>query len=91
MPSRKQKVARQIWCRVRGFINVPPAQDDMAGYMAARRKVEKLAENPEFVGEARRQFKNFGDFLLHYDLNVADFAMVMDMDMSDFIKPRRKK
>lgn len=87
MPSHKQKVEKQIWQRVRGFLSVPPAQEDMAGYMATRRKVEKLADNPDFIREAQRHFENFGDFLLNYDLNVADIAFVLDMDLTI----RRKK
>ena len=73
MPSRKQKVAKAVWTRVRGFLDTPSSSENIAEYRSVRRKVEKLTENPVFVLEAEKQFKTFSAFLTNYDLNIADF------------------
>jgi hypothetical protein len=91
VPSQKQKTERAVWKRIHGFLEVPPAQEDPARYMAVRRQVEKMAGNPEFIRDAKKEFANFRDFLVNYDLNVADLDLWDNLLNMEMTFRRRKK
>ena len=93
MPSQKQKAERAIWKRVRGFLDVPPAQEKQAEYKAIKRQVEKVATDIEFIRGFEKHQASFTEFLKTYDLNVADLNFfdhyIFATDIH-FKKPKQK-
>lgn len=93
MPNQRQKAERIIWKQVKGTLDVPSAQDNMAEYRAMKRKIEKLSQNPEFVKGFLEKRMGVAEFLQGFNLNVAslDFFDHYIFETNIYIRKPKKK
>jgi hypothetical protein len=92
MPTEKQKREKQAWIISKPFLNY----NSYAEYRAAQREVAKLSQDQQFFNGLqemrRKQEQNFIEFLAKSEMGpYPKLVRFLNMDMSEFFKPRRRK